>query len=56
MLKLILKILEKWACKHKWKDEFNTVVHWAKSDGGGIAYYKILKVCTICGKYKKIKI
>ena len=43
MWQALIKLVEKWACMHKWEYEYNTI--------NGIT-----KTCLKCGKIKKIKL
>ena len=57
MYKLILQILEKWACKHKWETfAEHKAVNTKESDEDYIKLYSSYTlICTECGKIKKIK-
>jgi hypothetical protein len=55
MWNLIIKIFEKWACKHKWKLIIQTDVE-VRYDYGEKGRYTVnTYCCNECGKFRKIK-
>ena len=52
MIQLIKKLLQKWACMHKWELYKERVV---EADMGQ-RYYRHTFVCKECGKFKQMKV
>ena len=51
MKKLLIGLIEKLSCKHKWKEIKEITV---RDDFAG-TYHKFLFICEKCGKFKWIK-
>lgn len=51
MWKALISILEKWGCKHSYKEVFRTRV----TDDFGGSYTSLTYCCQGCGKFKKVK-
>lgn len=55
MWEILIKLVEKWACRHSW-EEYN-ITEVFKSDNGKRPYRIIQTlICSKCGKIKKIKL
>lgn len=53
MLKLIKKLLEKWACKHQWEKILERDVKVRGEYGSYEKYTSITYCCKNCGKFKR---
>lgn len=55
MWKALIKLVEKWACCHRWETHFKTKVYEKSSDTKPYEIEETL-ICSKCGKIKKIKL
>ena len=55
MWQALIKLVEKWACKHEWEK----IEEWTETDQdkyGIHCYDYALYVCKKCGKFKKVQL
>ena len=50
---MIKELIEKWACKHDWKELYKVNEYWS-SNSKLPCETKIILVCKKCGKIKRI--
>lgn len=56
MKKLLLELLQKICCCHRWKDYAKVTEKSHPDDGNIILGYNYTVVCIKCGKFKTIKL
>jgi len=58
MWKALIRLVEKWACRHKW-DKFREIGSWdsgEKDQGKDPHTVEVTMICKECSKIKKIKL
>lgn len=54
MWQVLIKIVEKFACKHEWVTIIDEVEQNGCPNSGGVSHHRLLLKCKRCGKIKKV--
>ena len=54
MWQVLIKIVEKFACKHEWVIIIDETEQNRYPAGGGVSHHRLLLKCKRCGKLKKV--
>ena len=55
-MSIFLRILEKWACRHTWREQIHLTTKAHPNDGDHIIKHTMIYACSECGKFKKLRL